>query len=214
MKNSIYLFGAMTLFVLSSFITVEHTGETIETLNSVEELSDGIRCYEFIYPLSYFMPDETVITGNDADEISQQIKDWYAANPDEDAKPQLGFPITVILDGNEQVINDEDAYRDLREECRNRFVIPDEARKCIEYVNPLVYELPDGTEVEGKDLNSVKGIIKDWYAANPGIDVRPVLQFPIEIIIFGQGVIVENEEELRRYKAKCKKRYLQETSGN
>lgn len=53
-------------------------------------------CFKFEYPLSYSMPDGSIISGNDRKEICIAMKSWYVINEKTRTKPQLVFPITIL----------------------------------------------------------------------------------------------------------------------
>ena len=61
-------------------------------------------CFKFEYPLSYSMPDGSIITGNDRKEICTAIKSWYEINGKSRAKPQLVFPVTILTYGDDKNI--------------------------------------------------------------------------------------------------------------
>jgi hypothetical protein len=70
------------------------------------------KCFEFVYPISYVMPDGSVITGNSEKEIWQLIKEWYEANPDEKDKPVLQYPVDIqYKDGTIVTINDDEEMK-------------------------------------------------------------------------------------------------------
>jgi len=52
-------------------------------------------CIELIYPVSYIMPDSSVITGSDKKDLGDLIKAWYTANPNVLTKPELQYPVKV-----------------------------------------------------------------------------------------------------------------------
>jgi len=53
-------------------------------------------CFKFKYPLSYSMPDGSIISGNDRKEICVAMKSWYEINEKTKTKPQLVFPVTIL----------------------------------------------------------------------------------------------------------------------
>ena len=62
-------------------------------------------CFKFVYPVSYTMGDNSVITGNDRKEIHNQIKIYFEINgKTKENKPSLNFPIQILtLDDNKKV---------------------------------------------------------------------------------------------------------------
>jgi hypothetical protein len=76
------------------------------------------KCFDFVYPISYMMPDGTIITGNSEEEINQLIKDWYEAHPGEKEKPILQYPVDIIFeDGTIVTINNEEEMKAAYENC-------------------------------------------------------------------------------------------------
>ena len=63
-------------------------------------------CFKFVYPISYTMGDNSVITGDNRKEIHNQIKIYFEINgKTKENKPSLNFPIQILtLDDNKQVL--------------------------------------------------------------------------------------------------------------
>jgi hypothetical protein len=63
-------------------------------------------CFKFVYPISYTMGDNSVITGDNRKEIHNQIKIYFEKNgKTKENKPSLNFPIQILtLDDNKQVL--------------------------------------------------------------------------------------------------------------
>ncbi|MBE9509824.1 MAG: hypothetical protein IMY71_03015 [Bacteroidetes bacterium] len=54
---------------------------------------DRKECFDFVYPVSFTMPDGSTITGNDEEDLCTGIRSWYEANPDSKVKPELQYPV-------------------------------------------------------------------------------------------------------------------------
>ena len=77
-------------------------------------------CFDLIFPLTFVMPDGTVISG-DADTVKPQIRAWYEANPDVREKPSLEFPVDIIYhDGTIVTIEDEQDMHRAYKYCKKR----------------------------------------------------------------------------------------------
>ena len=79
-----------------------------------------VPCYAFVYPVSYIMPDATIITVEGIDDLQSKtaIREWYANNPDSKERPTMKYPMNVLLeDGSMITLNSEDELNKLREEC-------------------------------------------------------------------------------------------------
>ena len=120
-------------------ITWENEESVTITINSEEEMiaakeecremwgedsegDDGEQCYTFVYPISYTMPDGSVIEISfDEDESGwMAIRDYYQSNPSEESEPSLQYPVGLSFrteDGNETVtVNSDDELDAVEEE--------------------------------------------------------------------------------------------------
>ena len=82
-------------------------------------------CFKFEYPLSYSMPDDSIIAGNDRKEICKAIKSWYTINEKTRVKPQLIFPVTIITYDDEKNIvkkelESQEKLRLAMDSCKNK----------------------------------------------------------------------------------------------
>lgn len=76
------------------------------------------KCFDFVYPISYIMPDGTIITGDSEEEIWKLIKAWYEEHPDEKEKPELMYPVDIKYeDGTIVTINNEGEMKEAYEKC-------------------------------------------------------------------------------------------------
>jgi len=74
---------------------------------------------------------------------------------------------------------------------------------CLELSYPITYKLPDGSTVAGQNRAEVSTALKAWHAANPDIQERAVMQFPVKAIFQGKPVSILNEVELEYYRKAC-----------
>jgi hypothetical protein len=92
------------------------------TINSDEELrriyalcgggSEPEDCYEFVYPITYIMPDGSTVTGNSGEEVGIAIRNWYTANPGVTGDPVLQYPVDIIFDdGTTVTVNSDEELR-------------------------------------------------------------------------------------------------------
>jgi len=76
------------------------------------------KCFDFVYPISYIMPDGTIITGESEKEIWQLIKAWYEENPDEKEKHELQYPVDLkYSDGTIVTIYNDEELKNAYENC-------------------------------------------------------------------------------------------------
>ena len=159
-------------------------------------------CFELVYPVSYLMPDGTIIEISADDEESwAEYKSWYDDNPESDERPSLQYPVEITYrteEGTEtQIINSEEEMISAKEECREVENEEDEGYECYEYVYPITFILPDESTVEisGEDDESGWGLIRRFYEQNPNYEEEPALQFPVEVVVEGDMVLIIDTSE-------------------
>jgi hypothetical protein len=189
-----YIIAIMCAFALiisaNSYLSYDGT-------NEIKDI-----CFDFVYPISFIMPDGSPIIV-DSEDYWDEIKEWYEVNPDVKEKPVLQFPVDVIFkDGTVKTINNEDELKKAYEYCSGT----DKTKYddiCFKFVYPITYTMPDGSIIiiENKDDWNE---IKEWYEVNPDVKEKPVLQFPVDII-FKDGTVknINNEEELKEAYESC-----------
>ena len=116
-----FIFLALTGFAFLSCNKTEPVlAETPLSTDNIGEL-DGMdrgNCFSFLYPITYVLPDKSLITLENANETNK-LQKWYQDNRDISERPAFQFPIHVIKD-TEVVIsltNAED-LRELYMDCR------------------------------------------------------------------------------------------------
>ncbi|MGK0391653.1 MAG: hypothetical protein ACI94Y_004420 [Maribacter sp.] len=165
---------------------------------------DGI-CFELIYPVSYNMPDGTVITGNNKEEIWAPIKIWYEANPDSEEKPTLQYPVDLIFDeGTEKTIESEEEMKWAKKGCKGKKDKDKEYESCLDLVFPASFDMPDNSVLTANDEKDMWTAIKAWYEVNPNAEEKPALQYPVDVV-FEDGNIatINNKEEMIIAKKNC-----------
>lgn len=110
-----------------------HNGRVI-TINNRHEMhrakrrckgdgGDKERCFEFVYPVTYIMPDDTEIIVNGEDDGSRaEIRAWYAAHPDVKKRPEIKFPVNIKYKKNDAIktINNREELRRAYEACKDK----------------------------------------------------------------------------------------------
>ena len=134
------------------------------------------KCFQFVFPIDFIMPDTTSITLNSKDEWIM-IKDWYVANKGVKKRPELVFPVNVTIeDGTLQTLIDRGDLRIMKDSCKKG----KDKRKCFKLILPVVYTMQDGTIIEVKERADFK-LLRAWHKANPTVKEKAVLNFPIDI---------------------------------
>jgi len=82
-----------------------------------EDSKDKTKCFDFVYPIYYTLPDGSTITVESEDDWDG-IKNWYETNPGFKEKPELQYPVDIIFeDGTIKTINNEKEMKGVYEYC-------------------------------------------------------------------------------------------------
>lgn len=77
-------------------------------------------CFELVYPITYIMPDDSAISGDNETSVNAAIKAWYAAHPDSKAKYALLYPVEIVFeDGTIKTIKDETEMIAAKKHCND-----------------------------------------------------------------------------------------------
>ncbi len=183
-----------------------------EDYDRSDEHDGDWKCFGIVYPISFNMPDGTVLeVTEDSEDGWSGIKLWYEQNPNSDERPSIQFPIQIIFDDNDIItVNDEDELKEAYSGCRrkNNNWNRDEGWSCFDLVYPITYIMPDGSELTvTEDTEDGWSDLKSWYEANPDSDQRPELQYPVDITFETENgsdmVTINNEDEMIEAKDRC-----------
>ncbi len=96
---------------------------TINTQEELEGLKEACRddhhrlCFEFAFPVTFIMPDNSEIVINSRED-RQLIRAWHIANPEVRQRAAIKYPITVTKeDGSSVEVSDKDQLKELRKSC-------------------------------------------------------------------------------------------------
>ena len=165
------------------------------------DCDDDEECFEFNFPITIVLPDNSTVTVNDWDEFETALDNYYDANPNEEDEFTFVFPITVtMLDDNSIVtINDEDELEELFEECYG-----DLWDDCFEFQFPLTFTMFDGSILTGNSEEELDSLFDAWYVANPNDSIEPILNFPVTVVYDdGTTETVNDEDELDELFEEC-----------
>jgi len=155
------------------------------------------KCFEFVYPISFILPDGNEITINH-DEDWYKIELWYEENKGSDEEPEIIYPFDVILDDEVITINNEEELKDLEEYCYEK----DYDEECFEFFYPISFILPGGNEITiNHDEDWYK--IELWYEENKDSDEEPEIIYPFNVILDDEVITINNEEDLNALKDYC-----------
>ncbi|NRB49018.1 MAG: hypothetical protein HRU41_15185 [Saprospiraceae bacterium] len=109
-------------------IEIEWVGKevvkTIENEKGLEEAfeyckgdKDPEDCFEWVYPLTWLMPDGSTITIEEKEDW-EALKSWYDANPNAEAKPELSYPVSIeSKDGTIRTVQNDDEMENAKADC-------------------------------------------------------------------------------------------------
>ena len=142
-KTNCLLFSIIILFTFSCNNTITEDNDAsnneLTNVNSNESLTSQLRqihsapstsartsmfdsqksndeCFEFIYPISFVLPDGSEITIN-SDEDWDKIDLWYEENKDSEEEPEIVYPFDVIVEDEIITVESEDGLDRLKEVC-------------------------------------------------------------------------------------------------
>ena len=163
-----------------------------------EEGEDHWDCFEFVYPISFTMPDGSTISGENEEALDELIEDWYVNNGESDQRPQLVYPVQIIIGDQLFDVNSDAALESIITEHCEREEGGDHW-DCYEFVYPISYTMPDGSTISGDSEDALDRQIRDWYNENGESDIRPQLIYPIEIIFGDRLIDINSDEEFERF---------------
>jgi len=158
------------------------------------------KCFEYVFPVSFTMPDGSVTTIESEDEW-YLLREWYDTNTGfEGIKPELNFPVDITYDDDTTLtINTSDELREARMDCKQGI-----AQKCFEFMLPVSFNMPDGNVIT-VETEEDWALIRGWCQENPGYEDKPELIFPVDILYEdGTTLSINNDEELQEAKMDCK----------
>lgn len=159
----------------------------------------GLRdCFDFVFPVSLTMPDESTIT-LESDNDWSLVKDWYQANPDAEDRPTFVFPFEVTFGDETVTISNEEELEGAKSNCE----VDRRRGRCFQFEFPISFTMPDATEITLASRDDWS-LIHAWYEANPDATDRPDLVFPVDITYRNDSTItVNSQEELVAARAIC-----------
>lgn len=192
---------------------VEVRNGRVLTINNDEEFTALIRlcrplpnhpnpCYNLIFPITMELPNGTTVELEGPVELRVFLRRWIANNPNSDLRPQMVFPIEVMLTADESIVTVEsrEELMALRRDCLAGNFGP-----CFTLVYPLGIVIGDNEVAIADSPEAARDIYRAWLADNPGATERPPFDYPIEVTLTEDGsvVTVNSQEELRALWQDC-----------
>ena len=145
-------------------------------------------CFYLVFPVIYVMPDGSTISVTSDDEDGwSDLKDWYEENEDSEDKPELQYPVDIIVETEEGTstvtINNQEEMASAKRECHAEWEEDwneDDERECFQYVLPVTFLMPDGSTITVEDEEGWYSL-RVWYEDNRGYEEEPSIQYPIDI---------------------------------
>jgi hypothetical protein len=189
-------------------------------------------CYELNFPVTIQLPDSTTATLASYDEIKSTVKAWYAANGSGSHGRRFDFvyPMSVTNAAGEIItINSREELRQLRADCINQGGNPGGGthggggnpggghhggqgghggahHRCFDINYPITISFPDGTTQSVANGQAQHDAIKAWRQANPTVQGRPTIVFPITVIMTADSTVVTvaSADALKQLREDCK----------
>lgn len=184
-------------------------------IKKIERRDNNWSCFEMIFPVSFDMPDGTVldVLGDDEEGWSS-IKNWYETNTASEIKPEIKFPIVLFFEEESVTVNDKDELKNVYLECRyDKLKERNEIhrQKCFDLVYPIFFIMPDGSSLSINNNENGWDNIKTWYQENAGFnEEKPEFQYPVDVVAQDDQILTINSEaEMIELKKECRneKRY-------
>jgi len=145
-------------------------------------------CFYLVFPVIYVMPDgSTISVASDDEDGWSDLKGWYEENEDSEDKPELQYPVDIIVETEEGTstvtINNQEEMASAKRECHAEWEEDwdeDDERECFQYVLPVTFLMPDGSTITVEDEEGWYSL-GVWYEDNRGYEEEPSIQYPIDI---------------------------------
>lgn len=168
--------------------------------NSEKSKKRRHKCFEFVFPVDFIMPDNSAITLNEkADWVL--IKEWYTQNPDATDRATIVFPLDITLeDGTVQTLLDKEELKIVKDACKKG----KDKRKCFRLVLPVSFTMPDATVITVNEKAEFK-LLRVWYKENPSTKEKGTLQYPVTIMYKDDTTAdIDDAAEMKAAKEACK----------
>lgn len=182
----------------------------------------GGKCFQTIYPITYNLPDGTVIEVADRAAAKEALQAWKEANPDAEERPTIAFPYNVQLqDSSIVAVTSQEEVDALREACQGerggRGADRGEGGRgdrdgrggrqdaCFDLVYPYTITI-DGVATAIEDRAGKKAALMAWKEANPDATEKPsvALVFPVTVELADESTMnIADQAALDALKETC-----------
>ena len=177
-----------------------------------KEKDERDRCFEFIMPFTFIMPDGSTILIEGEDD-NKKVEEWYKSNPDEKDRPKVQLPVDISITdekGNEEVVTvtSDDEIKEIITNCDKK---KEDKERCFKLLMPYSYNMPDGSSITISVEDDYKNV-KEWYESNPDSKDKPELIFPVDIEVENDSkddeketkvITINSKEEMDKALMRC-----------
>ena len=103
-------------------VTVNSDDELKEAFQACRGEEDDKKCFTFGFPVSFTMPDGTVLTAEDEKDLEEKMQAFYESYTGEKKRPEVVFPVDLMFeDGSSLTVNSAQEMKQAwRDNCRKR----------------------------------------------------------------------------------------------
>ena len=101
-------------------VTINSDDELKEAFQSCRGEEDDKKCFTFGFPVSFTMPDGSVLTAEDEKDLEEKMGAFYESYTGEKKRPEVVFPVDLIFeDGSSLTVNSpEEMKQAWKENCK------------------------------------------------------------------------------------------------
>ena len=101
-------------------VTVNSDDELKEAFQACRGEEDDKKCFTFGFPVSFTMPDGTVLTAEDEKDLEEKMQAFYETYTGEKKRPEVVFPVDLMFeDGSSLTVNSpEEMKQAWKENCK------------------------------------------------------------------------------------------------
>ena len=101
-------------------VTINSEDELKEAFQACRGEEDDKKCFTFGFPVSFTMPDGTVLTAEDEKDLEEKMQAFYESYTGEKKRPEVVFPVDLMFeDGSSLTVNSpEEMKQAWKENCK------------------------------------------------------------------------------------------------
>ena len=101
-------------------VTVNSDDELKEAFQACRGEEDDKKCFTFGFPVSFTMPDGTVLTAEDEKDLEEKMQAFYESYTGEKKRPEVVFPVDLMFeDGSSLTVNSSEEMKQAwKENCK------------------------------------------------------------------------------------------------